>query len=149
MRYVVDASVAIRWYLKKLSHPNAVAVLRLIIDDPGLFAVPELFAYETLAVLYRHHPYAPTVFRDDVDRLLRSGILRYPMTANIYGRMDRFNRMGLSAYDAVYVALAEEIGGKWLTFDSKAHEVISEEKLSIDLSKTGHYFLPSLKRMEK
>ena len=102
-----------------------------------MFAVPELFAYEVLSVLYKHHPMAQTVFAEDIARLMRSGILRYPMTENIYTRADRFIRMGLTGYDAVYVALAEELDGIWLTFDSKAHARIESENLSRNLFAGG------------
>ena len=133
MRYVIDASVAFRWFISGSEHPNADAVLQEIITHPGIFAIPELFAYEVLSVLYKHHPMARTVYAKDIDRLMRSGILRYPMTENISARADRFIRMGLTGYDAVYVALAEELDGTWLTFDSRAHARIENENLSCDL----------------
>jgi predicted nucleic acid-binding protein len=137
LRYVVDASVAIRWFVCESAHPQADAVLNELVNRPERFAVPELFAYEVLAVLYRHHPNARMIFTEVVDRLLRSGVLRYPMTESIYTRMDRFVRLGLTGYDAVYVALAEELEGTWLTFDSRAHACISEEGLSRDLLADG------------
>ena len=141
MRYVVDASVAVRWFVAEAEHPNAALVLREMVFRPGHFAVPELFTYEVLAVLYKHHPRANEVYAEDVDRLMRSGILRYPMTPAIYTRADRFVRLGLTGYDAVYVALAEELDGLWLTFDSTAHSRIANEELSIDLFAGGEVSL--------
>jgi predicted nucleic acid-binding protein len=41
--WIVDASVAVHWFLKDESHPNADAVLQRLIDSPESFAVPELF----------------------------------------------------------------------------------------------------------
>ncbi len=120
MRYVLDASTVVRWYVESLSHPHADAVLRKVLSNPEQFAIPELFTYEVLSVLYRVHPDAPRIYEKDVNRLLRSGILRYPMTDHIFGRAERFITMGLSGYDACYVALAEELEASWLTFDGKA-----------------------------
>ncbi len=134
MKYVIDPSVAIRWFISDVFHPHADQVLKRLIQHPEQFAVPELFLYEMLALLYRHHPRAGEVYASDVDRLLRSGVLRYPMTEHIYDRAKRFIDAGLSGFDAVYPALAEEIGGWWITFDSKAHRCIEDEHLSIDLS---------------
>ena len=133
MRYVIDASVAIRWFVKDFSHRNADYVLDVMVREPERFCVPELFLYEVYSVLHRHHPYANRVFANDVERILRSGVLRYPMTENIYTRANRFIQMGLTGYDTVYIALAEELDGKWLTFDSKAHALVQDEGLSIDL----------------
>jgi len=133
LRYVVDTSVAVRWFIADLTHPGSEAVLEKIVREPELFAVPELFLYELFAVLQRHHPKAMEVFSEDVDRILRSGVLRYPMTEHIYSRAERFVRMGLTGYDSVYVALAEELEGRWLTFDSRAHALLRGEGLSVDL----------------
>ena len=133
MKYVLDASVASRWFIKEANHPNAEKILKRVLDHPGEFAVPELFLNEMFSVLYRYHPDAGVVYEQSVYTLIRSGVLRYPMTPHIYSRAGRFIGMGLTGYDAVYVALAEEIDGKWLTFDSKAHACIAMEELSVDL----------------
>ncbi|MCK5674913.1 MAG: type II toxin-antitoxin system VapC family toxin [Spirochaetales bacterium] len=136
MRYILDASVAIKWYVKGTEHPNADLVLKKLLKEPELFAIPELFTYEILSVLYRLQPRAQGIYSKDINRILHSGILRYPMTANIYTRVDRFIKKGLIGYDAVYVALAEELDGVWLTFDAKAHKKIASENLSINLFET-------------
>jgi predicted nucleic acid-binding protein len=137
LRYILDASVAIKWYVKGTEHPNADIIMEMLIEKPNNFAVPELFSYEMLSVLYMHHPEAKQIFDKDINRILHSGILRYPMTENIYTRSDRFVKAGLNGYDAVYVALAEELNGVWLTFDVKAHNKIVSEKLSINLFETS------------
>ena len=136
MKFILDASVAIRWYVEETKHPNANMVLEKLVDKPELFAIPELFTYEILSVLYRLQPEAQEIYSKDINRILHSGILRYPMTENIYTRADRFIKMGLIGYDAVYVALAEELDGQWLTFDTKAHNKIASENLSINLFET-------------
>ena len=132
--------MAIKWYVKGTEHQNANLVLTKLLKEPELFAVPELFSYEILSVLYRLHPRAQEIYSEDINRIFHSGILRYPMTENIYTRADRFIKMGLIGYDAVYVALAEELGGQWLTFDAKAHKKISSENLSINLFETDLLF---------
>jgi len=136
LRYILDASVAIKWYVKGTEHPNADLVLKKLLKEPELFAIPELFTYEILSVLYRLQPEAQEIYSKDINRILHSGILRYPMTENIYTRADRFIKKGLIGYDAVYVALAEELGGTWITFDAKAHNKIASENLSINLFET-------------
>jgi len=129
--------VAIRWYIEETKHPTADIILEKIVEEPELFAVPELFTYELLSVLYRLHPEAEKIYDTDINRILHSGILRYPMTENIYKRANRFIQMGLTGYDAVYVALAEELEGVWLTFDKKAHNKMVSESLSINLFESG------------
>ena len=84
----------------------------MLIENPEKFAVPELFPYEILSVLYHVHPVAKQVFDEDIN------VIRW----QIY---------------YVYVALAEELGGIWLTFDTKAHKKIVSENLSLNLFETG------------
>ena len=52
MIWVLDASVAVRWFIEEEVHPHADEVLDKLIDEPERFAVPELFAFE---VFSPHH----------------------------------------------------------------------------------------------
>ena len=134
MRYVLDASVALRWFLLEEASERAEAVHRRLIDQPGSFAVPELFAFEVFSTMFRVHPRPREAFEEGVLPLLRSGILRYPLTDGIARRAGRFVSLGLSGYDASYAALAEELGAVWLTFDAEAHSRIEREGVSQDLN---------------
>jgi predicted nucleic acid-binding protein len=135
MIYVLDASVALQWYLPGAGEARADRVLRLLLHHPQRFALPELFLYEVLAVLYRQHPRAREIVARQVDRIARSGVLRYPLTPGLAGRIPRFVGKGLTGCDAVYAALAQELGGIWLTFDSRAHELIADDRVSADLNR--------------
>jgi predicted nucleic acid-binding protein len=105
-----------------------------IIEEPALFAVPELFGYEVFSVLFRSHPHPWETFREGILTLLRSGILRYPLTDAVAERGARFVTLGLTGYDALYAALAEELEACWLTFDARAHACVAAERLSFDLN---------------
>ena len=134
MRYVVDSSVALRWYLKEERSPSAEAVHHRILEEPGLFAVPELFGYEVFAVLLRVHPRPWRTFHEGILPLLQSGVLRYPLTETVARRAARFAGLGLSGCDAMYAALAEELEACWLTFDGKAHARLGGQGVSFDLN---------------
>jgi predicted nucleic acid-binding protein len=133
VRYVIDASVALRWYIEEEQHDSADAVLRRVIAEPESFAVPELFGYETFAALFRVHPKPLVTFVEGIVPLLQSGLLRYPLTDGVARKAARFVALGLTGYDAMYAGLAEELGGFWLTFDGKAHSVIEHARVSTDL----------------
>jgi len=133
MIWVIDASVAVRWFIAEEAHPNADKTLEWLIDSPERFAVPELFAFEVYAVLQRLHPDGLKVFRNGIIPLLQGGILRHPMTEELAIKADRFVQLGLTGYDACYAALAEDLKGLWLTFDKKAHRLLEKEKVSFYL----------------
>jgi predicted nucleic acid-binding protein len=135
MIWVVDASEAVRWFLKDESHPNADVVLHRLIDRPESFAVPELFGFEVYALLCRLHPFAHDVFIKGMIPILNSGVFRQPMTESLAKQAAPFVKKGLTGYDACYAALAKDMKGIWLTFDKKAHKRLAKEQISSDLTK--------------
>jgi predicted nucleic acid-binding protein len=134
VKFVLDASVALRWFVAEERSKNADAVYRRLVDEPETFAVPELFCYEVFSALFRVHPRAWETFEQGILPLLRSGMLRYPMTDNVATKAGRYVAAGLTGYDASYAALAEELDAVWLTFDSRAHMRIRKHGVSFDVT---------------
>ena len=133
MIWIVDASVAVKWFLEDELHERADAVLKRWIDQPECFAVPELFCFEVFSVLCRVHPRARDVFVGGMLPLIQGGVIRQPMTEELAVDAARFVAMGLTGYDACYAALARQMEGLWLTFDGRAHCRIAGEGVSHDL----------------
>ena len=130
MIWVIDASVVARWYIEEEAHAHADRVLEGLVHQPGLFAVPELFAFEVFAVLQRLHPRALDCFTRGVIPLLQGGLLRQPMTTELAALAEKYVGMGLTGYDACYAALAEDLKGQWLTFNRKSHQAICASGVS-------------------
>jgi len=128
--WIIDASVALRWLIEEEIHPCAEKVLKKVIDEPERFAVPELFAFEVFSVLQRVHPNGLQAFRKGIIPLLQFGMFRQPMTDNLAVQANHFVKLGLTGYDACYAALAQDLKGKWITFDKKAHRFIQKERIS-------------------
>ncbi len=133
MRFVIDASVALRWYILEEVDETAEEVLRRVVKEPELFAVPEMFFFEVLAVLGRMHPRPSETYRDAFLPIVEAGVFRHPMTAALAEHSCRFLAKGLTGYDACYAGLAAELGARWITFDRHAHELIASERVSVDL----------------
>lgn len=133
MRFVIDASVALRWVLENETHKNADIILREVVRSPHYFAVPELFGFEVLSVLVRLHPDPSEACESALKPVLRCGLLRYPLTDAIVERSIRLSGLGLTGYDAAYAALAEELGACWMTFDAQAVEKIGDKQLAVNL----------------
>jgi predicted nucleic acid-binding protein len=130
MIWVVDSSVAVRWFIQEEADSFADEVLERMVNEPATFAVPELFCFEVFSVLHRLHPDAVQVFNQAMIPLLQGGIFRHPMTEGLAVRASHFVRSGLTGYDACYAALAKDLKGLWLTFDAKAHRLIERERVS-------------------
>jgi predicted nucleic acid-binding protein len=136
MIWVIDASVAVRWFIEQESHKNADSVLERMLSQPERFAVPELFCFEVYAVLCRIHPHGAEVFIKGMIPVINCGILRYPMTKSLVLQANDFVNKGLTGYDACHAALAKELKGMWLTFDDRAHRIIEKARLSYDITKS-------------
>ncbi len=119
---VLDASVAIRWYVRRPGADAAARWLRRFVDDPDLFVVPDLFRFEVhggLARLQRGQEagWAERCF----ERLDRLGIRTLPTTLDLFGRALELSRtLRVAGYDSVYLAHAEALGLPWLTADERA-----------------------------
>jgi predicted nucleic acid-binding protein len=133
MIWVIDASVAIRWFIEQESHPHADLILDRMLSYPERFAVPELFCFEVYSVLSRIHPQGNEAFRNGMMPVLNCGIFRHPMTEGLALHASAFIDKGLTGYDACYAALAKELDGMWLTFDDKAHQLIKRSRISHSL----------------
>lgn len=136
MIWIVDASVAIRWFIEQEVNPRADLILQKIISQPERFAVPELFCFEVYAVLCRLHPRGTEAYLKGMVPILNGGIMRYPMTESLAYHASEFIDKGLTGYDACYAGLAKELKGIWLTFDDRAHQLIKKTKLSHSLLKS-------------
>ena len=130
MIWIIDASIAVRWFIEEEAHARADEVLEKVIDRPERFAVPEVFAFEVFSVLQRIHPSGLEAFRKGIMPLLQGGIFRQPMTESLAVKANSFVNLGLTGYDACYAALARDLKGIWLTFDEQAHSLIQKEKIS-------------------
>ncbi|MBU2649109.1 type II toxin-antitoxin system VapC family toxin [bacterium] len=130
MIWIIDASVAIRWFIEEEFNANADQVLQRVVDSPEFFAVPELFGFEVFSVLCRIHPEGLRVFSEAVLPIMNSGIFRQPVSDNLIQKAGMFVELGLTGYDACYAALAMDLDGCWLTFDKKAHQKIEKKGIS-------------------
>ncbi len=127
---VIDASVAAKWFVDEPGSDSARSVLLDLRDGPTWFAVPELFFVEMLSVLSR--------MAENEDQLRQSlailedlGFARLALGHETLAKAAELAySWGLSAYDSVYAATAELLGGVWLTADARAHEKVASLGIS-------------------
>lgn len=117
-RYVVDASVAIKWYVPEI---HTGAALRLLGDGSRLLA-PDLLLPEFGNILWKK------VRRGEMDeeaaRATLQAFSRVPMSVHpssslLEGAFDIAQTTGTTVYDSLYVALAAVEGCPLATADRK------------------------------
>lgn len=114
---VVDASILANAMAD--DGPDGSAA-RTRLTDAGELAAPELIDVETLAVLRKRWiagDLDDQRFSDAIDDLVDLDLARYPISPLVRRGFElRFN---LTAYDAIYVALAEQLQCTLLTADCR------------------------------
>lgn len=127
---VIDASVAIKWFVEEKTQNTALAILEEIQNKPAQFAVPELFFNEMLGVLCRLSQDSRTI-QSYMAALENLGFYRVGNGHELIGQAARIAcHYRVSGYDAVYVATAHLLRGKWLTADKEAAKRVQSLKLA-------------------
>lgn len=128
---VVDASVAIKWFVA--SEPlveEAERVLGEIEANPARYLVPDLFMNELLAVLCRLPGSTASKVKEALSLVEALGMTRVGNGHELLALAADFaDRWRLTGYDALYVALASLAGGEWLTADARAVRRVSDRNL--------------------
>ncbi len=116
--FVVDASVACKWYLDERWSEAARRLLR----DDVLLAVPRFFLIETcnaMAKRQRRREITSDDVRAIADSLERLPLNLWPDGILLREALDLALLQRLSVYDGLYLALAERIGGRLVTADER------------------------------
>ncbi|HUT61619.1 MAG TPA: type II toxin-antitoxin system VapC family toxin [Phycisphaerae bacterium] len=120
---VVDASVGAMLFLPEPLSPKAHKLFEsLAASPPGRLFVPDLFYAECANVLLkyvRRGGYSVREARRDLADLRSLSLMAVPTSELVDRAMSIADAEGISAYDACYVALADEIGAPLITADLK------------------------------
>lgn len=116
--YVLDASIAVKWYVPEQNHEAARVLRDGYLDGEYDLVAPTLLPYEVINALRYTGLFEPEQLRDAAETFPRYGIELVP-----------FHRLGpvtdvaadldSSIYDAAYVALAETRDTTAYTADEK------------------------------
>ena len=119
--WVLDTSVAVAWFFTdEPLRDQALGVRGHLRDVPQCYVVPPLFHSELLHVLARKSGRNQQFVTDALRLVLRLGIRTLVLPEPALLRAAYWTCRGLSGYDATFLALAEDIDGRWLTADEQA-----------------------------
>ncbi|MGH8512073.1 MAG: type II toxin-antitoxin system VapC family toxin [Gammaproteobacteria bacterium] len=127
-RFVVDTSVAVKWFLLEVHSESASALLQ---QDHQILA-PDLIWAEFGNVLWKKWR------RKEIDADIAEGILRdfrrFPLEIHDSERLLQLARaiateFERTVYDCLYLALAQRTEGILVTADSKFHDALKTTRL--------------------
>ena len=119
--WVLDASVAVKWFFVDESlRGKALAVREALATRPAEFVIPHLFHSELVHVLARKSAHDLQFVRQALDLVGRLGTSTIGLSEHSLQVVADLACDGFSGYDATYLALADDLGGLWLTADARA-----------------------------
>ena len=121
MTLLLDASVAIRWFVDQPGAEKAHQWLERFAEDPDLLVAPDLIRFELAGALARLQTKRDGTWAERCfDRFDRLGLRTLPTTRAEYMRALQLSReLKVGGYDAIYLAHAESLGIAWLTADER------------------------------
>jgi predicted nucleic acid-binding protein len=130
--FVLDASVAVKWFIVEPDTKSALEVARAVLRGDGPFFVPELFYYEVFSVTTKRTNAGVELTPRRMRWLADLPLRRVPLTPALADAMAPLVAKGLSGYDAAYAALAKLTKSRWLTFDTRARKKLGNPAWIID-----------------
>ena len=118
MILVVDASVAIKWFVRETRHLEALRLL----DHPADLHAPDLLVAEVTNIAWRKARLGEigNAQADDIAQAIHRGTpLLYPSALFNERALDLAFRLDHPVYDCLYLACAEALGGRLITADDK------------------------------
>lgn len=117
---VLDASVVVKWFTREEDRHTAIELRNRFLQGEVDIALPDLILYELANVLR----YNPNFEKKDVSDAVRSIIglgvqILVPTTRLLASSVNLGFTYNITVYDAVYVALAEQLSYDFLTADRK------------------------------
>ncbi len=128
-RYVVDASVILKWVFgdeRESDQDKALSLLNAWAEGRCELLAPSLWEYEVGNFLGRLFPGEASAKMNLIANLKFSSI---PLTENMHRLcFDWMSQNRVTFYDACYLALAEETGSILVTADTKFAEKMGQPK---------------------
>jgi predicted nucleic acid-binding protein len=131
---VVDASVAVKWFIPEAASPKAVRLRDAHIEGSLTLMAPALLVYEVANALSSNPGLSVDETKEDLEALLMLDIdLIQPTGEYVSSIAEDARRHQASAYDSSYLALAEATSSTLITADVKLHDKARKAGLALML----------------
>jgi predicted nucleic acid-binding protein len=133
-KFVIDASVGVKWFSEEDDTLEAQLLLSKAIEGDVLLYAPHLFLHEVANALWKGKHLDKKTIISSLEIIWESPIkfeeLSMPLTHTAVGLMTQYD---LSFYDATYAALAYLLQIPLISADTKGHKKIKEIEI-LDLT---------------
>jgi len=129
MELVLDASVIIKWFLKENSWEKAIRLQEQHLKGEVGLVAPTILPFEIVNVLCTKPKVDLDIVRSAINILYFTGVTEYILTKKLANAVAKLSKdYKISAYDAAYVALAQNLGCQFITADRKLYRKVKSLK---------------------
>ncbi len=130
---VVDASVAVKWFLPEPDTPRALAVRDAHVDGETTLVAPLLLVYEVANALRYHPQVGAEALADHMEDLFALGLgFDVPSEESLGGAIRLAYGRGVTVYDAAYLALAERLDCPLVTADREQLDAAGSRGVALE-----------------
>jgi predicted nucleic acid-binding protein len=126
---VLDASVILKWFLDEEGTSQALQLRDEFYRGKREIVVPDLLLMEVANALRYNPSFTGEEIKEAIETLFDIGILIVTPTRSLMVRaIDLAKSLNVTCYDAVYLALAQELDFEFITADKKFWKSVAERK---------------------
>ena len=122
---VTDTSVILKWYKEEIYSEIAVKIKDKFVEGVHEIVVPDLILYELANAMRYDKGFDDDLIKQSIRQLVDLEIdITIPAEGLISESVDYARKYDISIYDAVYVALANQLDAMFVTADKKLFDKI-------------------------
>ena len=122
---VTDTSVILKWYKEEIYSEIAVKIKDKFVEGIHEIVVPDLILYELANAMRYDKGFGDDLIKQSIRQLVDLDIdITIPAEGLISESVDYARKYDISIYDAVYVALANQLDAMFVTADKKLFDKI-------------------------
>ena len=125
---VLDSSVVLKWFVDEVDSGLAIHLRDEYVEGLREIIIPDLLLYEISNALRYNTNFTIKEIKDSIDSIIDLEIEIVTPTKYLIHRSIEIARTdNITCYDAVFIALAVDIGDHVITADKKFHNSLSKE----------------------
>lgn len=127
MLLILDASIIAKWFKEEADSAKALELRAGFHDGLHEIMVPDLLLYEISNALRYDKNFNSDIIAKSIDSLFEMDLIITMPSADLISKATEVAlEFGITVYDAIYVALASQTNGVFITADKALYEKIKE-----------------------
>ncbi|MFH0702148.1 MAG: type II toxin-antitoxin system VapC family toxin [bacterium] len=126
--YVIDTSVAVKWFIVQPFYEQAIEILDLFEQNKCRLHAPSTIYLEFTNVLWKYRTFfSLSEIQNILAKFLKFDLIVHEHTHLLKGALNIAIEYKRSVYDSIFIFLAKEIEADFITSDEKLVNAVSKE----------------------